>query len=62
MEMLPVELQRDSPFFEEFVPVTVSSSPDISKLTTLTFRIIPGSKAIALAGQTEKVIHFEVAL
>ncbi len=61
--MNTVELQRDAPYFDRNIPITVitnSSSNDEARQSTLTFRILSGTKQVKQAGQTEKLIHFEV--
>ncbi len=59
--MNPLELLRDNPYFDQLIPVTISNSPEDSRVSNLTFRIIPGNRQVKLAGQNERVIHFEVS-
>ena len=54
-----IELQRESPYFDRDIAVTISSTTEDSKIASLTFRIIPGTKQTKNAGHVERVIHFE---
>jgi spindle assembly abnormal protein 6 len=56
-----IDLQRESPYFEQVLPIQVSNGPDDMKTLNLSFRIIPGFKQSKQSGQNEKVIHFEFA-
>jgi hypothetical protein len=60
--MNPCELQRDNPFFDRNISVSLVTNPDEAHINILTFRIIPGTRQIKLAGQSERVIHFEVKI
>lgn len=64
------DLQRDSPLFDKFLPIQISDGiHEVRQATSLVVRIIMGHQIINSAtsgtgnqaGQTEKVIHFEVS-
>ena len=52
-----VDLNRDEPYFDRNIPVTITSSSNDTHIINLTFRIIGGIKQ----NKNEKIIHFEFA-
>ena len=55
-----VDLQRDIPLFDKFMPIQLHDSSNETRTTTLVFRIIAGSQPASVVGQTERLYHFEV--
>lgn len=56
-----MELRRDSPLFDKFLPIEVSDDRDDPHYVTLVFRIIKGYRNTSVPGQTEVIYHFEVS-
>jgi hypothetical protein len=54
------DIQRDAPYFDRIIPLQVFNGPEKIRNCTLTFRIIPGTRSTLSAGQTERLIRFEV--
>ena len=54
------DLLRETPLFDKFLPIQVIDEENEIRVSTLVFRIIEGTQAASVAGQTEKVFHFEV--
>lgn len=55
------ELQRESPLFEQLMHISLTQNlQQEPRIVPLMFRIIPGTRSTGTAGQTERLLHFEV--
>lgn len=56
---MATDIRRDSPLFDELLPVEVQSSGSDSRHVDLVVRILSGTRQ-HVQGQIEKIVHFEV--
>ncbi|KAJ1436086.1 hypothetical protein B484DRAFT_262960 [Ochromonadaceae sp. CCMP2298] len=54
------DLQRESPLFDHVLPIQVQDGVHDTRHTNLVFRILQGTQATPVVGQTEKVFHLEI--
>jgi spindle assembly abnormal protein 6 len=59
IQAMAAELQRDSPLFDQVVPIEVISENGATRNTQLTFRVIPGARTLPGSNQPEKLFRFE---
>ena len=58
---MSIELHRDQPVFDKCLTVRQCQGTSESRTTPLSFRVIPGGRAVAgSSGQSERLFHFEV--
>jgi len=57
---MSIDLARESPLFDKQWLIQQCQGNSESRAVPLSFRIIPGTRATAASGQTERLIHFEV--
>ena len=56
---MATDIRRDSPLFDELLPVEIQSSGSDSRHVDLVVRILSGTRQ-HVQGQIEKIVHFEV--